>query len=255
LYQKEQSQNTANPCSTTKHGVSHFIFARCFSVAENGSLRLVHNHQGGDNIKGYINLYRTLLDWEWWNDHNTTRLWTYILLRASFRPSTWHGIDIQPGQLITSRAVMSKETGLTENEIRTSLSHLQTTGEITIKTTNRYSLVTIANWAKFQKYIQEITSETTSDLSQKPPHLNNNKNIYTPSKQPDGSSGKKKIFEKDSMAYKAAIYLDKQICTHLPKKPPSDEQRLQSWASHFDRLNRIDEQSWVDIGNGQPFLT
>lgn len=145
---------------------------------------------------------------------------------------------------------MKRETGLTDNEIRTSLSRLQTTGEITIKTTNQFSLITVANWAKFQDVVQEITSETTSNPAAKPPHLKNNKNIYYTSEQPDGSSDKpKKTFEKDSMAYRAAIYLDKQICTRLPKKPPSSEQRLQSWASHFDRVNRIDGQSWMDIGN------
>jgi len=45
---------------------------------------------------------------------------------------------------------LSEKTGLTFQQVRTALNKLKSTGEITIQTTNRFSLITIVNWALYQ---------------------------------------------------------------------------------------------------------
>lgn len=45
---------------------------------------------------------------------------------------------------------LSEETLLTKREIRTAISHLKTTGEVTVKTTNRYSIFTVNNYELYQ---------------------------------------------------------------------------------------------------------
>ncbi len=101
-------------------------------------------------MNGWIKLHRKLLDWEWYNDPNTSRLFIHLLLKANHEATKWHGISLSPGQLITGRKTLANELNLKEHQIRTSLSHLKTTSEIASKTTGKFSIITICNWDSYQ---------------------------------------------------------------------------------------------------------
>lgn len=102
------------------------------------------------SLSGFICLHRKLLDWEWHNDPNTFTVFIHLLLLASWKDTEWRGIPIKRGQLITSRSSMSKETGLTERKVRTAEKHLEKTGEVTIKATKQYTLITVVNYELYQ---------------------------------------------------------------------------------------------------------
>ncbi len=72
------------------------------------------------------------------------------MLTANFEDKKWRGIDIKRGQVISGRIELAKSTGLTEREIRTSLSKLKTTNELTIKTTSKFSIITLTNYSIYQ---------------------------------------------------------------------------------------------------------
>ena len=78
---------------------------------------------------GYIKLYRSLLNWEWYDDINTKTVFLHLLLTVSIEESKWHGITIKRGSRVSSYAVLAKETRLTERQVRTAISHLETTGQ------------------------------------------------------------------------------------------------------------------------------
>jgi len=59
-------------------------------------------------------------------------------------------MELLPGQLITGRMKLSQQLKLTEREIRTVFKRLKTTNEIAIKTTNRFSIITICKWEQYQ---------------------------------------------------------------------------------------------------------
>ena len=101
-------------------------------------------------MQGWICIHRKLLDWEWYSDINTKTLFIHCLLRANHKPKKWQGIDVPAGSFITGRKVLSVETGLSERSVRTCLERLKSTNEITIKSTNKNSLVTLTNWASYQ---------------------------------------------------------------------------------------------------------
>lgn len=61
----------------------------------------------------------------------------HCLLKANWKETTWHGIQLKPGQFITSLSSLSKETGLTVKQVRTALDHLMKTGEILSETRAR----------------------------------------------------------------------------------------------------------------------
>ena len=106
-------------------------------------------------MEGYIKIHRSMLDWEWYQDANTARVFLHLLLVANWKPSKWHGVEIGRGQRLTSYAGIAKEIRLTVKNVRTAISHLKSTGEVTVKATNRYLLVTIENYDKYQAFIDE----------------------------------------------------------------------------------------------------
>ena len=116
-------------------------------------------------LNGYIKLYRKLLDWGWYEDTNTTRVFLHLLLTANFRETKYEGVIIHPGQTVIGRKSLAKKLGLSERQIRTSLNHLISTNEVTIKTTNRFSVATIVNWASYQLDDDEPTTETATNCA------------------------------------------------------------------------------------------
>lgn len=110
---------------------------------------------------GFINLYKKFLDWEWYDDIHTSRLFIHLLLKANFKDNKWHGINVKRGSLITGRKKLSKETKLSEQQIRTSLKNLQSTNELTIKTTNLYSVISITNYNEYQDINQQSNQVST----------------------------------------------------------------------------------------------
>jgi hypothetical protein len=103
-----------------------------------------------DDFSGWIKLHRNILQWEWWDDKNTRDLFLVVLLLANHKEKKWRGEKIPAGSFITSLPSLSSISGLTIQEVRTSLSKLKSTGEITDKSTNSYRIITICNYAKYQ---------------------------------------------------------------------------------------------------------
>ncbi|MBQ1988277.1 MAG: hypothetical protein II234_00035 [Clostridia bacterium] len=112
-------------------------------------------------MNGWIKIHRQLLEWEWYNDINTFRLFMHILLKAQHKPIDWQGIKIEAGSFVTSLDKLSKETGLSIRKVRTALDNLKTTREVTSKTTSRYSIVTVNNWNKWQTNDTPLDKQTT----------------------------------------------------------------------------------------------
>ena len=58
----------------------------------------------------YIKFYRSFLEWEWWHDPNTCRVFIYILLRANWTDKVWKGVTIKRGSFINFLIFFSKTT-------------------------------------------------------------------------------------------------------------------------------------------------
>lgn len=121
-----------------------------------------------------------MLSWEWKREPNTIALFVHLLLMAnSDETYKYKGELLGVGQLVTSLDDLHSQTGLTLQEVRTALKHLIKTGEVTSKTTNKYRIITICNYASYQLIdIQvqqaeqqatnnQITSKSTSKITSK----------------------------------------------------------------------------------------
>lgn len=90
------------------------------------------------------------MNWGWYDNSYMVHLFLHLLLEANHEPREWHGITVSRGQVIVGRKKLSEVTGISERSIRTCLHRLEETQELTIKTTNRFSLITIRNYEKYQ---------------------------------------------------------------------------------------------------------
>ena len=85
-------------------------------------------------MKGdYVKINRSLLEWGWYQDKNTCRLFIHMLLKANWKDGFFLGIEIKRGSFVSSLAKLSEETNLSVREIRTAIKHLESTGEVTSK--------------------------------------------------------------------------------------------------------------------------
>lgn len=110
------------------------------------------------------------MDWEWYSNIPTTRLFIHLLLIVNTREKVWRGETIPRGCVITSISTLQQATGLTTQQVRNSLKNLKTTREITYRATNRYSVISIKNYEQYQQ-----RNTQTNTLDNKPNNKQNNK--------------------------------------------------------------------------------
>lgn len=116
-----------------------------------------------NGVSGYIKIDRKILNWEWYKNLNTCRLFFHLLLKANWRDKKFEGKVIQKGSFVSSFQKLSQETGLTIREIRTAINHLKSTGELTVKTYSKYSLFTVNNYCQYQIIDTKNDIQTTDE--------------------------------------------------------------------------------------------
>lgn len=135
--------------------------------------------------QGWIKLHRKLIDWGWFKNPDIAHLFVYLILKANHKDGSWQGIQVKKGQLLTGRKRLSEETGLSEQKIRTCLSRLKSTSDITIESTSKYSLITVCNYKTYQSdnatpnhnINQNSNQQLTSTQPALNQHLTTNKNV------------------------------------------------------------------------------
>ena len=116
------------------------------------------------NINGnWIKLFSKFVNWEWYKDQNTKSLFIHCLIKANWKDGKFEGKIIPRGSFVSGRKKLAQELGMTEQEIRTALKHLISTNEITIATTNKYSVITVVNYELYQQINQVSNQQLTNN--------------------------------------------------------------------------------------------
>ena len=101
-------------------------------------------------LNGFVKIHRKLIQWGWYQDNVVKGVFLHLLLTASFKDSPWRGRIIHAGQVVIGSQRMADDLGFTRQQVRTALTKLESTGEITIESTNKYTIVTVVNWEEYQ---------------------------------------------------------------------------------------------------------
>ena len=124
---------------------------------------------------GWIKLHRQILDWEWYDDVNTSRLFIHLMLTANHKDNNWRGIKIVRGSRLTSLDKLSSETNLTVSKIRTAIKKLVLTNEMTSKSHSQYTVFTMINYDLYQGDDKQIANESQTISKRIATNKNENK--------------------------------------------------------------------------------
>jgi len=86
----------------------------------------------------------------------------HLLLTANFVKGKFQGVDVERGQLVTGIKKLNADTGISEQSIRTCIKRLKLTGEITTKSTNEFTVITIVKYNDYQQYEKKLTIKQTT---------------------------------------------------------------------------------------------
>lgn len=115
---------------------------------------------------GWLKTYRKLKEWEWYTDSHMVHLFLHLILSAAPEDRMWQGVKIRRGQVIVSRQKLSVETGISEMTIRTCMGHLVESGEIKVESTNRFTVVTVCQYDRYQNVERQTNQPTNQPINQ-----------------------------------------------------------------------------------------
>lgn len=142
---------------------------------------------------GYVKVYRSLTEKGYYKDSSYVHLWVHLLMKATYQDKEYlfnNKIEyLKPGQCITGRFSLSRETGIQASKIERILKCFESEHQIEQQTTNKFRIITILNWSEYQQNEQQSEQQVNNQrtTSEQPVNTNNkekkdkkeNKEIYT----------------------------------------------------------------------------
>jgi hypothetical protein len=101
-------------------------------------------------MNGWIKLHRKILDWEWYRDANTMRVFLHCILLANHEDLKWKGQVIKKGSFVSSYTKLAEELNLSPKQIRTALDKLKNSENVAGKWAGQYSIITVKNYSLWQ---------------------------------------------------------------------------------------------------------
>ena len=114
-----------------------------------------------------------MVEWEWYTEPDTLRIFLHLLLLANHSKTEWRGQVVDEGEILIGRKILAQQLKIGEQRVRTSLARLKSTSNLTIKTFSKFSLIKINNW----KLYQQSTSNLTNNQPATNQQLTTSKNV------------------------------------------------------------------------------
>lgn len=187
--------------------------------------------------KGFIKMYRDIWQESWAKNSCTVHLFFWLATNANIEDNECEGLKIQRGQLLTSIRSLSKQTGISEQSVRTALKQLCLTHHITQGVTqwvtqglthpltHSGTLVTICDYDRYSGFFNEPNT-----LSNTPSNTGSN----TPSNtQPNNDIRNNKEYKEEN---KEIVIEDKSSLS-----VPTDEQptTIKKKSSGGDKVPKV----------------
>lgn len=234
--------------------------------------------------RGYIKLWRKLLDSGLLMNGPAWQVFGYLMLKASHKDASFlmagTAVNILAGQAIIGRKKAADDLGLSEQNIRTALKLLEKLEIINQQPTNKYTVVSFVNWHTYQhnqpagnqQPNQQVTSnqpagnqQVTTSKEFKHLSIEDSKDIYVPSGT-DHTPIQQivDLYHQHTTLPRAKVITDtrkklikarhKDVIQRLKGKgvpEPTQEQCLNWWAQYFQKvaqsgfLNGQSKEGWA----------
>lgn len=127
--------------------------------------------------KGYVLLYRSLLDSPIFDDAGQFRLFVYLLLRAAHkrrevRMRIGRGsktVVVEAGQLVFGCRSAAEKLRDTKTSVSRRINALKAGHHITVEPGRHYSIVSICNWSSYQNAKPKLGTPNGENLGHQPP--------------------------------------------------------------------------------------
>ena len=131
--------------------------------------------------KSYIKLFRKLLKSPIWENEKALKIWLWCLLKAThIERDQLVGqqiIHLEKGQFIFGREKAAEELSMTESTVYKYIKLLEKLQMISIKSNNKFSVVSIEKWEEYQ--VEELKNDNKVTTKEQQSNTNKNvKNIY-----------------------------------------------------------------------------
>jgi len=124
---------------------------------------------------GFIKIHRIMMKWEWYQNPNMVQILLHFILKANHKEKKWQGVVIKRGQFISGRKAISADLKMSQQSVRTCIGRLIKCGELTSKTTNKFTLYTLSKWDQYQLQDYEPTNKLTNEQPATNQQLTTNK--------------------------------------------------------------------------------
>jgi len=146
-------------------------------------------------IDTFIKLDRSLLKHRYFDNVNVLKVWLFMLMKASHKPHKHLAgnttVELEAGSFVFGRIAAARDLKMTEQTVRTIVKLFENDGKITIKTTNKYSIITVVNFTAYQVEKYKTNQQNNQQLTINQPSTNqqlttnkNEKNEPKPSFSP-----------------------------------------------------------------------
>ena len=134
--------------------------------------------------RGFIVFWRKFQDTSFYKDSYAVHLALHLILEANHEPKNFvfnrKEQTLERGQHLTGRKKLSEQTGINASTITHKLEILKNIGFLNIKTNNKFSIITICNYNKYQhknndiEQLKEQPSNSQVTAREQPSNTNNN---------------------------------------------------------------------------------
>jgi hypothetical protein len=177
-------------------------------------------------MSSWIKLRRNLKDWQWYSDHNATRLLIHLLISVNYEDKKWRGILIKSGSMVLSWKTLSEDVCLSVRQCRTAMEKLISSNEVTRKVTNKYQVISLVKWEEIQLNKTDVTNKASVERQ-------------TDDKQMTTTKEYKEIKEEKKLVFFSWIDYRKEI-----KKEIKSEETIKRLIDRFN-AEPLEKCKWV----------
>lgn len=214
--------------------------------------------------QGYVKMSRGIMKSTIWCDSDKYKLWNLCLFKAQHTKHTFmvgnQHIALEPGQFITGRDDLSddfnygvkkskKISGLTLFRWLESFEKLEM---LNIKKTNKYTIVTVNNWCKYQGYEQQMNSKrTTVEQQMNNTCTANEQQLNTYNNDKNVKNDKN---DKEDICYQQIADMYNNTCVSFPRLTKLSDARRKAIKARLKKYTTDDLQRAFTLAEQSDFL-
>ncbi len=201
---------------------------------------------------GFIVIHRKMQKWEWYDDLNMCGFFLHLLLLANWEDRRWHGIVIKRGSFVTSYRKLAESMHVSSVTIYKWIKRLTETGELTVTSTSKYTVISIVSYDFYQSKKTEKETQKKHKVNAK--ETQRKHELYTTEQynnnNNNNSSQEKEIFSPELVAQWAAEWHDPfgainpvNYYTFIEgmHRPNRKKKYFESWCRNVKHLVKISE--------------